>query len=54
MLENGKNEIPDFPWYSWGSPIGLGIAMISASLSISVFAYSLALVYGLVKASFGG
>ncbi|EID99606.1 hypothetical protein [Leptospira licerasiae] len=54
MAENSKNEIPDYPWYSWGSPIGLGIWMISASSSFSVFVYFLAQAYTTVKSSFGG
>lgn len=54
MAENSKNEIPDYPWYSWGSPIGLGIAMISLSVSFAVTAYSLVSAFTVIKAAFGG
>ncbi len=51
MVENSKDELLDFPWYSWGSPIGLGIASICAAISFSVVALSAAKIYELVKAA---
>ncbi|GBF40196.1 hypothetical protein [Leptospira johnsonii] len=54
MAENSKNEIPDYPWYSWGSPIGLGVGMISLSVSFTMMAYSLVSAFTVIKAAFGG
>ncbi|WP_167882042.1 hypothetical protein [Leptospira semungkisensis] len=44
MQENSNYDLQDFPWYSWGSPIGLGIAAISAATSLAILAYSFAYV----------